>query len=260
MIWALRNIGSGLARVSLWSRLAFVDIEVLYKRSLFGLAWVALAFALFIFVKILIFGSITIVDERFFAIWLGTGFWLWTLFQSLVVDGSRTFLYARGWILGTRIPLSVYAIKVAARSLIRFSFSLPVIIALILVMRWTPTTDWLWSIAGLLVIILNGLWVTLFFGTVSSRYNDLIHLTQSVMQVTFFLTPILYVPEQLGENAYLLQYNPFTHFLAIIRDPILGNGLPILSWQVVGAITVVGWVLTLIAFSRMGRKIAFYIS
>ncbi len=259
-MWSIRNVLAGLGRVSLWSRLALTDIEELYKRSVLGMAWVALAFALFIFVKILIFGSITIIDERYFSIWLSIGFWVWTLFQSIVVEGSRTFLSARGWILGTKLPLSIYAIQVLTRALIRFSFSLPVVVSLFLFFKWIPTIEWLWSLGGIIAIVINGLWITLFLATLCSRYNDLIHLTQSVMRVMFFVTPILYVPEQMGDRAHLLIFNPFTHYIAIVRDPIMGLGIPILSWQVVIAMTVIGWSLTLLTYQLMGRNIALYVS
>lgn len=260
MSWALNSLIAGLQRAPLWLRLAFTDIEVQYKRSLIGFFWVALSFAAFILVKIFVFGRIGGIETDFFAMWVGVGFWLWTLISQTVVEGTRTFLGARSWILGTSLPLPVYVFQTATRTLLRFIFALPAILILIVIFRWTPDWGWLWIIPAMIVIILNMIWVVLLFGTLGARFNDVVHLLQTIMQVSFFLTPILYVPEMLGDAAYLLDYNPFTHYLAILREPFLGNGAPLLAWQVVGGCTLIGWALALIVYARSGRYVPFYIA
>jgi len=79
------------------------------------------------------------------------------------------------------------------------------------------------------------------------------------MRVMFFLTPILYMPEQMGDKAYLLNYNPFTHFVALIRDPIVLGSFPYLAWIVVVAITIIGWISALTVFHIWGRRVPFWV-
>ena len=257
MRWALKNVWAGLRRKDLWSRLAITDIQQTYRRSVLGMAWIALSFGLFISVKIVIFGSFASVDGRSFAIWLAVGFWVWTFLTDAVVNGCNSFIAARPWIIGTNIPLPVYVFQTTTRSLIRFSFSLPVVVGVLVFFQWEFSLQWFWTLAGFLALIVNCMWVQLFLATICSKYRDFGHLTQSIMQVMFFLTPILYTPEQLGDKAYLLNYNPFTHYLAIIRDPIYYQTFPVLSWQVVGIFTVVGWGLALAAFQKIGPEVPF---
>ena len=38
-----------------------------------------------------------------------------------------------------------------------------------------------------------------------------------------FLTPIMWRPEMLGEKAYLTNFNPLTHYISILREPLLGQ-------------------------------------
>ena len=257
MSWALKNVWAGFRRKDLWSRLAVTDIQQTYRRSVLGMAWIALSFGLFIAVKILIFGSFATVDRRTFAIWLGIGFWIWVFLIDAVVGGCNSFIASRPWIIGTNIPLSVYVLQTTTRALIRFSFSLPVVIGVMFFFKWSFDPQWLWSLVGFLALVVNCLWVQLFLATVCVKYRDFAHLTQSIMQVMFFLTPILYMPEQLGDKAYLLNYNPFTHYIAIIRDPIYYQTFPLLSWQVVAVITVLGWIIALTVFQKIGREVPF---
>jgi len=85
------------------------------------------------------------------------------------------------------------------------------------------------------------------------------HLVRAIMQVMFFLTPILYMPRQLGEKAAILDYNPFTHYLAIIREPIVYGTIPEKSWIIVGAITVIGWLFAFYLIKTRARNVAFWV-
>lgn len=259
-MWALANQWDGLRRFSLWNRLAWTDLQRLYRRSLFGLLWLALSFGMFVAAKIFVFGSIATVDPAEFSIWLTIGFWLWMYISGATIEACNSFVAARSWILGTSLPLSVHVYEMVVKSVIRFAFVLPVIGLILFVLRWTPSLDWLWFVPGFFVFILNTVWAGFLLGTLSARYRDLIHFVTALMRVFFFLTPILYMPQQLGENAKYLVYNPFTHYLAIIRDPIMGYGVPVLSWIVVGAITLGGSLLALLVYQKAGRSVAFHIS
>jgi ABC-type polysaccharide/polyol phosphate export permease len=43
------------------------------------------------------------------------------------------------------------------------------------------------------------------------------------MQVVFFITPVIYLPEQLAHRSVgFLKWNPFANLLEVVRDPILG--------------------------------------
>lgn len=257
MKWVFQNLLDGLKRYALWSRLAMTDIQQIYRRSLFGVAWVALSFGMFITVKIFIFGSFAAIDGRSFAIWLAVGFWVWTFLTSAMMDGCNTFITARPWIIGTNIPLSVYVFQNTTKDCIRFMFAAPVVIAVILFYQWHFEVKWLWTLLGIIALVVNCLWVQLLLGSICAKYRDVSHLVQAVMHVMFFVTPILYTPEQLGDKAYLLNYNPFTHYLAIVRDPIYYYQVPVLSWQVVCAFTIIGSILALLTFRKMGPTIPF---
>ena len=103
------------------------------------------------------------------------------------------------------------------------------------------------------------MWVHIVLGALCARHRDILHLVQAVMHVMFFLTPILYIPKQLGPKAAVLNYNPFTHYLAIVREPVVNGIIPQLSWTVVICITIVGWIAALYTLKYKTRNIAFWI-
>lgn len=256
---AIDQIQDGLSRYPLWLKLAMTDIRQTYKRSVIGLAWIALSFAIFITAKIVVFGKISPVDPKYFSVWLTVGFWLWVSLSASIVEGTNVFIHSRTWILSTRIPLTVFVFQSIARIFIRSAFSAPVVFIVMLVMGYMPTWDWVWSALGLLVIIVNAAWVQLLLGVLCVKFRDLTHLVMAFVHVMFFLTPILYTPDQFEAFADFFNYNPFVHYIALVREPIVAGGLPVFHWQVVIVMTVIGWGLAISALQGWGRRIPFWV-
>jgi ABC-2 type transport system permease protein len=109
--------------------------------------------------------------------------------------------------------------------------------------------------------------VALLLGIVTTRFRDLEPITQSVVQLLFFLTPIVWIYSDLvnshnsatASRARLVEFNPLLHFMEIIRAPMLGQPQHLRHWVVVIAITVVGWALTMEALRRYRARVSYWV-
>jgi lipopolysaccharide transport system permease protein len=63
----------------------------------------------------------------------------------------------------------------------------------------------------------------------------------------------------LPERAAVLMWNPFFHFLHIVRAPLLGDFPEASSWFAVGAITLAGWAVTLFVYAKYRWRIAYWV-
>jgi len=83
----------------------------------------------------------------------------------------------------------------------------------------------LWSLSAIpafFILALNGLWLTLLVGIVSTRYRDIPQVINSLIQLAFYLTPIVWSPDDLFGSGgtdrtwakVLFQFNPLYHFVA----------------------------------------------
>lgn len=259
MMRAVQNVKDGLFQAPLWWKLAMTDIQQTYRRSVIGILWIALSFAIFITAKIIVFGKISPVDPNYFSAWLTIGFWIWVYLSASIVEGTNVFVHSRAWILGTKIPLTVFVFQSLARIFIRSAFCTPIVLIVLYVVGYPPTWNWAWSGLGILFILLNAAWVQIFLGVVCAKFRDITHLVLAFVHVMFFLTPILYTPDQFEAFARFFDYNPFTHFIALVREPVVSGGAPVFNWQVVIAFTVVGWGLALGALQGWGRRIPFWV-
>ncbi len=69
--------------------------------------------------------------------------------------------------------------------------------------------------------------VSLPISLLSTRFRDLIPLTQNILQLFFFLTPIFWVAGTEMERFSLLHLNPFDYFISLARMPFYSEYKPI---------------------------------
>jgi ABC-type polysaccharide/polyol phosphate export permease len=79
------------------------------------------------------------------------------------------------------------------------------------------------------------------------------------MRLLFFATPILWMPPPGSFLDRVAQLNPISHFIAIVRDPLIHDTVPMLSWVVVLVITAIGVPAGVLCYARTRDKIVFWV-
>jgi ABC-type polysaccharide/polyol phosphate export permease len=243
----------------LWTSLALEDLHDRYRRTVFGLVWIVASFALFVLVKVLVFGQLTSASTSEFGIFVTLGFGLWTYINAMVMDACTAYMHARPWILGTATPYPVFLLQAVYRNLIIFALVL-LVMALALIWKESP---WSWralaALPGLLAYPFTSLWLAAILAPFCARWRDLHHAIQAALRLIFFATPILWMPTASGKLALISELNPLSHFVAIVRDPLMYNHIPLDSWKVVVAINLVGLPAAVIAYVRTRRHVAHWV-
>jgi ABC-type polysaccharide/polyol phosphate export permease len=146
------------------------------------------------------------------------------------------------------------------RNLVIFFHNVIILPPLFLIFRVPLTWMLPLAFAGLFMILLNGVWIGLFLGTICARFRDLPQIIASLVQVAFYLTPVMWRPVQLPASiARWAAFNPFQAFLDIVRDPMLGLPTPATDWVVAAAVTVVGFTGTALVFARFRARIIYWL-
>ena len=83
---------------------------------------------------------------------------------------------------------------------------------------------------GIALVLVNLTWMALLLGVVCTRFRDMPNIIASILQVAFYLTPIIWMPNLLPERAgtMLLDINPF---LSLARNHSLTFLGPIAKWH-----------------------------
>lgn len=243
----------------LWVALGHEDIVDRYRRSLLGTAWVVLSFALFVGVKVSVFGQLAQVSSVEFGLFVTVGFALWSFISAMLIDGCGAYIHSRHWILGVSLPYPVYVFQALVRNLIIFgSMTLVVLVALLWKGNpWTPAS--LSTIPALLVYVLTSLWLAAILAPLCARHRDAHHAVQTGIRLLFFVTPILWMPGMTPTLGKIAALNPVTHFIEIVRLPLLYGRVPVESWYWVGLINLVGLPTGLVVYARTRSNIVFWV-
>jgi ABC-type polysaccharide/polyol phosphate export permease len=113
---------------------------------------------------------------------------------------------------------------------------------------------------GLVLVVGNLFWMALLLGMLSARFRDIPQLVSNIVQVAFFLSPIIWSAEMLPPSRrYLADFNPLFHFIEVVRAPLLGEPLHMLSWIVVASLLVIGSSSTFAVFARFRARVPYWL-
>lgn len=256
---ALNDIRRGWSRRELWSTLGVHDVRQRYRRSTLGPFWITISLAVMVFALGLLYGQIFGQDLSEYLPFIAVGFVIWNLISTLIMKGCETFISAEGMIRQLNAPLSIYAYRQVWSAIISFAHNIWIYFAVGLWYGLEPSLTMLWAMPALLVILFNGFWVSILLGLLSARFRDIPLIVASIVQVVFFITPVIWRPEMLPGRALLLALNPLYHMVEIIRAPLLGSIPSIENWSAVIIISILGTTLTLVFYSAYRWRIAYWI-
>jgi ABC-type polysaccharide/polyol phosphate export permease len=207
----------------------------------------------------LLYANLFKMDLRVYLPFLTVGFVLWQLISGIVLDGCNIFISAEGIIKQIKLPLSIHIYRLLWRNLLTFFHNSLVIIVIMFLFNIGITWSTLFVFAGILLILLNGLWFAFLIGMLCARYRDLNPTIVSLVQLSFFITPIIWNPTLLPDRQFVLLYNPFYHFVESVRGPILGTPVASETWLILIIITLIGWVIILPLVGRMKRQLVYWL-
>ena len=258
-VLAWRDLVDGLKRHWMWTSLALQDMKIRYRGSLLGPFWVTISTFVMVVAMGLIYAHLFRTSAVTYMPYLGLGLIVWQLISSLITEGCQAFMMAEAIIQQVPVPFSIHAYRVVCRNFIVFAHNLAIVpIGLIV---FSIPVDWhlLEALAGCFVLAVNGVWITLFLGMMSTRFRDIAPIVASFLQVTFFLTPIFWPIESLGIYRPIAEYNPLFCAIDVVRAPLLGVPVEPYSWPVLMAATVIGAGFTFALFARYRSRIAYWV-
>lgn len=253
------DVTDGLAAWRLWRRMGWNDILQRYRRSLLGPFWLTASMAVMVVSLGVLYAELfrTPIDD--FLPYLCVGLLVWNLIASFMNEGGAIFTTSASYIKQIRLPYSVYVYRSAWSKLIIFAHNFVIYFGVLIYFRIWPGAAALLAIPGLLLLILNGALVTVYIGIVSARFRDIPQLIGSVVQIIFFITPIMWKPGLLSRRTYIADLNPFYHLVEIVRGPLLGHVPSFQNYLVVLLITAINFGLAGFVFKRFRSRIAYWI-
>lgn len=249
------NRGSALAREArdLWAfrhlvvELVLRDIKVRYKRSSLGVAWTMLSPLLHMAALTFAFSTLLRNQIANFPVYLLSGMIFWNFFAQATIHAATLTYDALEITRRTYVPRSVFVLSAVGGALVNLVFALLPLLVIVVLTGHPLHAAWLFLPIPVVLCAAFTAGAGFFVFTLACRFSDVKETWGVLVQMGFFLTPIIYTPEILPERfRRFLEWNPMTHLLEVFRAPIYDGSLP--GLLVIGkaalaaaAILAVGW-------------------
>jgi lipopolysaccharide transport system permease protein len=212
------------------------DLKARYRGSILGFFW-SLANPL------LLLGVYTLVFTKFFpqqvvqpySLFLFAGILPWTFFAAAVLESTTSISSNAGLIKKVMFPAEALPLVVVLSHLVHFALAIPILLAAIGAFALMGKFTLSWTIlAAPVLMLLQTMFVAGIAMTVSSAsvlFRDLRDIVANLMQLGFFVTPIIYRIDNIESRALraLLRINPMTPFVVAYQDIFFFGRLPNLS-------------------------------
>jgi lipopolysaccharide transport system permease protein len=256
---ARSDLREGFASWRLAWALARLDLRNRYRGSVIGPFWMTLSTLLMVAGLGLLYSRLLDLDLADYLPHLTVSLVIWNAIAGMVTDACTTMTTAEGVIRQLRIPFTVHALRSVFRNALTAAHSLPLILLVLLIFWRIPGPEGLLVLPGLGILLANAFFASLLLGMLCARFRDIGPIVANVMQLSFFLTPILWKPELLKGAAVWLPLNPFYSVLETIRGPLVeGGGAPIV-WLAAILYTLIFGAIAFTFFVRFRGRLAFWV-
>jgi lipopolysaccharide transport system permease protein len=252
------DIAASARKWRVWHLLAWQEIRQRYRRSTFGPFWITFSMG----IQIVTMGVVTslLFGQPFSRAlpYVGLGVIFWTMIAGIINDGAMSFVGSSNSILQINLPLGMYVLQRIWSNVIAMAHNFAIFIVLAIIYRVYGVTLPLFFVT-LPLVIFSIAWAPLLLAVAATRFRDLPAVVTNSFSLLFWITPIVYQPEQLHERRFIADFNPLTHVLALLRDPLLGQMPRLLDFAVVLATGILGWAITFPFFARFRGRIAYWL-
>lgn len=203
------------------------DLKVKYQSSVLGFAWSMLNPLLMMLVLYAVFNNIFRFEQEHFALYLLIGIIAWRFLANGTMTAMSSIVGKPSLVTKIFIPREVLTFSIAMSAFISSILEFAVLIPLLLILGVSLSfTVLLFPVIHILFFVMvYGL--SLLLASLYVYYRDLNQIWDILLQVGFYLAPIIY-PLTLVPEKYIFYYmlNPVTRLMVMYRDILLYNTIP----------------------------------
>lgn len=240
-------------------QLARLKLKNQYRGSVLGPFWITISSSVFFIGLGVVYSQLWNMPLDQYLPWLISGFSIWICVSQIVNESTNTYISAETLLKRRPLPLSSLNLQQVFSNSLFFLHQFPLILISIPLSEAGATVTLLWLPIGLIFLAINAFLTSIVLGIICARFRDVQQIIATIMQLAFFMTPIIWNPELLGPNQHLVYLNPFTSFIELIRSPILGYNPTRLAFTIVAGITIMNALCSLYLIAKYKKRVVFWI-
>ena len=249
----------GTSRINVWWPLAWFDITLRYRRSMLGPWWITISMGMMLMGMGPLYAALFNLPLNSFFPNVTLGLIFWGFISSTINESCAVFTAASSYLKHSDCPISLFVWRLLARNVIQLAHQFVLFIPVAVLSGVTIGPSVLLFIPGFAILIVNLHAIAVSLGIICARFRDVSQIVGSLVTFFMFLTPVIWMPESLPERAKFVLNSPFTQFLALVREPLLGKVCAPEVWGAAIAWTVINVLIAMAIFSWKRRQVVYWV-
>jgi len=243
----------------LWGTLSWSEIRQRYRRTTIGPFWLTLSLGVTIFAIGILYAGLFASNPSRYIPYLASGTIVWTLLSGVIIEACNVFISAAGLIKSSTLLLPNYLFRLIWKNVIIFGHNILILPVLWLIFGVPNLLVALLAIPGLAIDIVVLLGAALTLSVVCTRFRDAPQIVAAMIQLAFFVTPIVWLPEGLRASRLVITLNPMNYLVAIVREPLLGQAPDLSVWLTALSLALVSVAIGAVFYGRFRHRIAYWL-
>jgi ABC-type polysaccharide/polyol phosphate export permease len=249
-------------RELIWA-LALKELKIRYKRSLLGLLWALLNPMLLCLVLTVVFSKLLGSPHLHFPVFLLSVLLPWTFFSQSLSYAAESIVGNGDLIKKVKVAKLVFPVAAVVSNMINLLLSLIPLLVIVLLIGHPVFLTWLYLPIPIAALAILTLGATFFFAALNVYYRDVSHMLQIILQVWFYLTPIIYSLDDIhipAKYQLFFKLNPVSYALNGFRYGVYyGHVPPLRSIVASFACAFIALFLGFSLFRRRQHDFVFYV-
>ena len=244
-----------------WTYTAWARTQERFARTLLGSAWLGLSNLLSIALLSLVYGTVFKVENfKEYVVYIGLGLVLWSALSSSISSSPNIFIQNEIKIKNTNTNILFYPLEEWCFQLHNFFQSFLIVFLALIFLNKSIFINFLTnSPFPLINFFIFMFWFPFFICLLGVRYRDLYQLIPIILQLTFLISPLLYMKENLGDLIWIVNMNPIYLIISQLRDSIIGLEVIYPGVYYTFFFNILGLVFSLLYFRKMRKLIPFLV-
>ena len=190
LITRLKNL---VNRRELLLNLILSDIKIKYKSSSLGLLWSMISPALSLCIYYLVFSVFLKNGIPNFVIYLFSGLIAWNMYQTSLNTATGVIVDRAGLVKKVSFPREILALANVGAAVVYFAIQVVVLALFLLIAGHAPDWGFLWLMPiSFIALYLFTASMAMLMSAVTVYLRDVKHLIEVILQLWFYMTPIVY--------------------------------------------------------------------
>ena len=240
--------------------MGYQDYKMANAGSRLGRYWPTIGMAIRIVFIGVIFSVLFNSSRGEYLPWLASGWIVWGFISAGFQGSANAYINSKAMMLSLPLDKRSFIARVSIKEGLSFLQNLPLILIVVVLFSINPGWQVLLFVPAATITFVFLIGTGLMLGPLLARYRDIGPFISSIFGVMFFVLPIMWRPQDLGDGLtrIIVGFNPLYHYLQLVRLPLIGDFPTLINWSIASAGALLSIAIGLFVYKKTIDKVVYW--